>query len=1461
MKLTSKYKLGYFEKGDITAADIEMQRFETLDAQLYSLFSVIGNGVLTGWNIITSSGLSVAVTPGSGHVAFVAVASEENSVIQNLTPNSTNYIYAQLTSESYWNQSVNFAAYVSENTIDQSLLIGIVTTDSNGVTDIDTSTRDELGFIALIQEVVAEHRHIGGTDNPDPIDLSAEVRGVLNQENLPDLDASIIQSGVLDPDRIPQLSHISHLSDQGTLTHAQLESLLESLVISGQGSMGEVALTNLLQLVLALKHVYPNIDDYLVNCISIIPGISPDSYIDFVNTTATVDTKTYSEGGTHTITGTPSAGRQLYTKIWDDESDYEGSTQVNVTIDGNSIVLDTTNNEHVVDNFTEITEWGIITEDTSALSASVNGDTQTKVSNPQSAKIEINGNEIEMVLLAKKEFSPQDWSEYKYLKFYIYTDNVQHGDIFFYFRDGSSGVQNSYTKVLDRNKPTINEDTLQNGWQEVTIDLSSYDRSSINFFAFMLSTQNGWDTSKSFYFNVDDITLSTGNLFEDTGYIRFIYGNDFPYNFYAFRWDAYLPTGTAIKARARFANTIPDLSTALWTDYITVSGNGFGLDDEDFYKYIEVEVFLTASNDNVFSPYVNTVYLDYYASDVTNNVTIDTQEEWEEGAGFNIDTKTIPGSIKVGNLTDIGTYQYGTDGKISILNNDFSEKNSIVGTALPKTTNQCIAFSQSKFGLITAIDRGSNGNIWIADTDNDRIIEIDKAGNLVRAFYGSFLTEPVDVYGVEDSGPGSNVYVSGSFSTEFDSPTSTGDSQETQETMYDLNVVHSIYNPDTGLLYVIFNKNLENIYESDTFDIERMYLKVGNHVFRMSDSTTSLLGVEEDKYNSWISLYKDSSQRADKGKNIRQFKFSSHVLQVQMSQSEQIALNKMVRTNEPKVAIANPYANKVAATSFTAEFVYYNFEIGTGADDPYAIVTVDNSTTYTIYTNTLDLSGLSIGAHTIKIDLYDSDDNQYTNTGATAEVNFVVDPNSYTYPVLSVLSPRPNQIFSTSTVDMQIATDNFPVIPSGQHIKYQIDGGTIEEYYSTSPINVTDLEPGLHTFYAYLVDENGNDLGYTFGNVTVDFIVGLNPDALTTLYYAQDLIKDISGKSSNLKSKTPVDVGNVIMSNIFAPIDLQVIAYETSANNNSIPSILIGKLRSPSWNKYLTGESYATEFGNRVYNQTVPEGSETLPVNASLSNIETENLVFNDIFMDGHSVVQLDLSGNVLMSNNAAVFATSRSEAKNILGGVKKVGQNELLIADAKDQRAVITYTDFVNKKIKVTWQYDSDRYVCDFILYPQDDIEISVTDGAIDTPEPFIIRGQTITWTNNSASPISIYSGNTDYDTFYENPDLSKYGTYFESGTLNPGESYTFRFEMNGEFDWFVYPSILTGKVTVTEQRISSRDMFYILESDGLESPYTSRAIKVDSWGNVLWSFGENYLVKPRDIRALSNNQVLIST
>jgi hypothetical protein len=238
------------------------------------------------------------------------------------------------------------------------------------------------------------------------------------------------------------------------------------------------------------------------------------------------------------------------------------------------------------------------------------------------------------------------------------------------------------------------------------------------------------------------------------------------------------------------------------------------------------------------------------------------------------------------------------------------------------------------------------------------------------------------------------------------------------------------------------------------------------------------------------------------------------------------------------------------------------------------------------------------------------------------------------------------------------------------------------------------------------------------------------------------------------------------------------------------------------------------------------------------------------------SIIQLDMNGDEVSSVDAFDFANTKEQAKEILGSVDRVG-NDLLIADSINKRAVIY--DVATSEI--TWEYKSDRFVTDFRIEDRGEVVLSVGDDAVDESTSFVRQNTLVIWENDSSSAITIYSGTTTADTFDGAETLDEFGQVFQSPVLQPGERFSYKFTSIAEQNWFVYPGILTGLVTVTKNRVSSRDTFLITESDSLDSPFSSRVIKVDTWGNILWTFGEGYVVKPRDARPLVNGNVLIST
>lgn len=279
----------------------------------------------------------------------------------------------------------------------------------------------------------------------------------------------------------------------------------------------------------------------------------------------------------------------------------------------------------------------------------------------------------------------------------------------------------------------------------------------------------------------------------------------------------------------------------------------------------------------------------------------------------------------------------------------------------------------------------------------------------------------------------------------------------------------------------------------------------------------------------------------------------------------------------------------------------------------------------------------------------------------------------------------------------------------------------------------------------------------------------------------------------------------------------------------------------------------------------------------------------NDIYLKFSNVstatiVQMNMDGAIIFSNSNISFGDTKNEIKNIPGKVCKFGNKEILVAEGKNKAATIWKIDYINiSKVlgstseadqeflqsifgnidigsyDILWQYESNRYITSFQV-AQNLNNIVISDGMIQNSPLFIRQGETVKWTNNSSIPVRIYSGFTDYNSFYANSDLSMFGSDFQSPILQSGEEWSKTFGSITTEYWFVYPTILTGKIIITEKEVNYNDQFIILENDGLNVPFSSRLIIVDYNGNVKKSFGESYLTSPKDAKSLTNG-ILIST
>ena len=1424
-KQTDNFGLGYYTPGEFTDPLTEQRRWTTVDGLLKGLYSIVGDGVISGWglNAAANNPLTVDILAGSGIISSVSVATAAVSSLGPLVPNAVNYIFASLTRSSYYNHDVGFSASQSSVSTEGHVLIGSVTTDLETVVSTDQTLRRDIGILASVKDLIQAHRHNNAGDNPPPVDLSSgEVQGQLQQENIGELDASVIQTGTVDPNRIPKLDHLTKLLNTGTLTHAQLDSFVQSLSNPKAKLMGDTFLVNLLQLILALKRIggFENIDDNLVNELTFVPGISSDEIMDFVNTTPSVQTEVLVN---KTIRGAEGQAKQVYTKTWSSQNDFNDAYQMrqgnsffpvvyktDTLTDGDLVRLQTTVVADEIATFDDVSDWNVsITDLSSGNSATFTTDSSIKFEGTASGRLQVNiDTQSNLALVINKTFASQNWSGANLVRFYLNTAEVYHGDILFYLRDAVAGVQNSYTLVLERGAPTINREDGSIGWREILVDISGYTRSAITEVGFVTSSQTGWDASKPIELHIDQMQITSGNIFSATGFVWFAFGMpSFPQTFQTVRWDALVPSNdsgsSSLKVRTRAGNTLDALMEASWspqstTSPFTISQTG---------NYIQIEVALIPSPDRKVSPELHRLYLDYSSNSALATFTYDAKEQWESGTLVNIDSSSVSGSIQLAGTGDVDSISYGANGSVVKTDQSLNPVLTVYSVTLPQSTPQILNNTVGGLGQISAVAYGDNGTIWVADTDHDRILRLSPDGSLEWGLYGSFLEEPVDVYGMEESGPGSNTGAETppAFTPSTDPPI----------------LIQVVYNPTEGMLNMLFDQPLDLA----TLDYSKLILSIDSQRVYFGDSTTfSLFGIDAAKAEKWS---------GSDNEFINQFNFRSHILQAKLAQNDAAMVNSAVTASPPTITAAAPRENQIFQAG-VIDFTMIVKNVAIGAASGYRIRTyLDNdSANYAYWSNVngaqtiISVNG-TVGQHVLHaciVDLYDA---PLLNVEAELSVNFVVRNTTTPMvdPWIEILSPVQNLAFSNSTVIFEYVS-SYPTAK----IRYQLDAET-NDYEGSSPLILENLSGGRHTVTLTLLDPETNDPFITgYPTATVVFSVGkprLNADA--------GFIKNLSGVASTI-SLIPVEVGNVVFGNVYAPIEVQYLPNEVNPLNlNGDPTIVVGKLRSQSTTTAL------------ALNPVLMTGTN----------------IFGSNYLDGHSVVQFDLEGQVVFSNNAAKFAATKVDVKDTLGGAQKISPSELLLADANRQRAIITVTDLETEKPLVSWQYNSDRYVSDCRLVEQEDPVLLVSPTTVSASLTNIKSGMLVTWKNDSLLPLWIYSGATTTEQFAADPDLTLFGELFISPELQPGEQFAYRFLNVGDFNWFVYSgdaNIVVGKVSVSDTRVSSLDKYLIVENDPA-SVLGGRVVRVDAWGNIDWSFGESYIYRPRDVRSMPDGSILLST
>jgi hypothetical protein len=297
---TPIYGFGYIEPNQDLSENIDLDelRFKAIENQMYNLYQIFKNGIIEedplvpSWRIQTFSNefklTKITITSGKGFVSYKAAnttASKDISLptIPTTVGTSKVYVYAYENANTAINGDVDFVASLTQiNDTVNYISLGYLEIDvANNLISLFETTRQDITLFSSLSYLIKNHKHIGGTGNPSPIDLSLEVKNQLTSENINSVDAAKITTGILDSARLPTINH-SNLENKGNLTHDQLETALLAVVNNdANDKMSDLSIANRLQMLVALKKSggvgFTFIDSTQINTLTYVPGIFPNT--------------------------------------------------------------------------------------------------------------------------------------------------------------------------------------------------------------------------------------------------------------------------------------------------------------------------------------------------------------------------------------------------------------------------------------------------------------------------------------------------------------------------------------------------------------------------------------------------------------------------------------------------------------------------------------------------------------------------------------------------------------------------------------------------------------------------------------------------------------------------------------------------------------------------------------------------------------------------------------------------------------------------------------------------------------------------------------------------------------------------------------------------------------------------------------------------------------------------------
>ena len=313
MGKTPVYGLGYLEPNQDLSENLDLDelRFRAIDTQTYSLYQIFGNGIIedetnnyASWviSVIPNDFQNIRISSGKGFVSWKSA--ETTSFVDVALPilptgvtSVTVWAYAVANDNTPVTKEVDFITSLFQiNDSDNYVSLGgvVVTFGANTSIVPFTTGRARISLFASLSNIINQHKHIGGSNNPSPINLGSHVQGKLSGEYIENLDISTVTKGTLDAERLPTIDH-KNLTNIGTLSHSQIDSLLGALTLPDSSyRLSDLSMANRLQIVLAMKKQFAeDSDSTQINALFYIPAIYPNRSTDTALTFRDLDLPGY----------------------------------------------------------------------------------------------------------------------------------------------------------------------------------------------------------------------------------------------------------------------------------------------------------------------------------------------------------------------------------------------------------------------------------------------------------------------------------------------------------------------------------------------------------------------------------------------------------------------------------------------------------------------------------------------------------------------------------------------------------------------------------------------------------------------------------------------------------------------------------------------------------------------------------------------------------------------------------------------------------------------------------------------------------------------------------------------------------------------------------------------------------------------------------------------------------------